>query len=256
MRIDGNLVDSLKEATAYDFTDIQANHRIEVILKEKGRNPDVIPGGDDQYTISTLRNAGGVISPTVTVDKGADHQVTWKADEGCRVARVIVDGVERPDLVDKDRAGFNDIQMSHQVEVIFEKDGEGGGQKQEHTIATTIGGGSGSIDSTAAVPDGQSHTVHWHPGEGQEVGTVIVDGVVRDDLRDKDSITFDNVTEDHQITVIYTPAQSGGETQKDFYVIGTSIEGQGSITPTASLEKGSSHTVAWKPEKGWKAVRV
>ena len=85
---------------------------------------------------------------------------------------------------------------------------------------------------------------------------VIVDGVVRDDLRDKDSITFDNVTEDHQITVIYTPAQSGGETQKDFYVIGTSIEGQGSITPTASLEKGSSHTVAWKPEKGWKAVRV
>lgn len=256
VRIDGNLVDSLKEATAYDFTDIQANHRIEVILKEKGRNPDVIPGGDDQYTISTLRNAGGVISPTVTVDKGADHQVTWKADEGCRVARVIVDGVERPDLVDKDRAGFNDIQMSHQVEVIFEKDGEGGGQKQEHTIATTIGGGSGSIDSTAAVPDGQSHTVHWHPGEGQEVGTVIVDGVVRDDLRDKDSITFDNVTEDHQITVIYTPAQSGGETQKDFYVIGTSIEGQGSITPTASLEKGSSHTVAWKPEKGWKAVRV
>ena len=99
VRIDGNLVDSLKEATAYDFTDIQANHRIEVILKEKGRNPDVIPGGDDQYTISTLRNAGGVISPTVTVDKGADHQVTWKADEGCRVARVIVDGVERPDLV-------------------------------------------------------------------------------------------------------------------------------------------------------------
>lgn len=256
VRIDGNLVDSLKEATAYDFTDIQADHRIEVILREKSQDPSDIPGENSQYTISTLRNAGGAISPTVTVDKGADHRVTWKADEGYRVARVIVDGVERPDLVDKDSAGFKDIQMSHQVEVAFEKDGGSGGQKHEHTIDTTIGGGSGSIDSTAAVPDGQSHTVHWQPGEGQEVGAVIVDGVVRDDLREKDRITFDNVTEDHQITVIYTPAGSGGETQKDFYEIGTSIEGQGYITPTASLEKGSSYTVAWKPEKGWKAVRV
>jgi len=69
------------------------------------------------------------------------------------------------------------------------------------TITTSVKGGSISSDATGKV--GDSFTVTYKPNNGYVLFSVTVDGVAVDKTKFASSYTFENVTDDHEIAVVY-----------------------------------------------------
>lgn len=257
VRIDGVTDDSYLDKNAADFSNITSDHSVELVLAAKGSKED--PGNDKKnwYVISTERTAGGSITPTAAVKKGADHTVEWQPEDGYYVASVIVDGTERGDLLDKNSVSFRNTGRDHHVEVIFAKLGENPPDVDKlHTITTNIASGNGFIDSSVKIPDGENHTINWKPADGWQVKTVIIDGEVRDDLKDTGAVAFTDVTGDHTVTVILEEENSDENKKEGPFRINTGKEGKGTISNSASVNKGDSYTVSFHPAEGYIVSRV
>ena len=69
---------------------------------------------------SSITGGPGTITATTDAMEGAGHTVTWAAGEGYRVAKVLVDGEERPDLAEATSYSFEDLASDHRVEVVLE----------------------------------------------------------------------------------------------------------------------------------------
>ncbi|MEG0377987.1 MAG: hypothetical protein RR614_05850, partial [Eubacterium sp.] len=53
-----------------------------------------------------------------------------------------------------------------------------------YTISTAVAGGDGgTIDDSRTVKQHTDYTVNWTVNEGYQMNAIIVDGIVRDDLR-------------------------------------------------------------------------
>ncbi len=93
--------------------------------KPKQRETKLSDGTQVTFEISTKLTGGpGMISATAEVLKGDSHTVTWEAGEQdgikYRVVKVIIDGVERPDLVNATSYTFEDLAANHTIEVVVE----------------------------------------------------------------------------------------------------------------------------------------
>lgn len=78
-----------------------------------------------QFIIYTELTGGpGTISASVQVVEGSSHTVTWTVGEidgiKYRVAKVIIDGVEHPELLNATEYTFDDISGAHTIQVILE----------------------------------------------------------------------------------------------------------------------------------------
>ncbi len=78
-----------------------------------------------QFMIYTELTGGpGTISASVQVVEGSSHTVTWTVGEidgvKYRVAKVIIDGVEHPELLNATEYTFDDIAGAHTIQVILE----------------------------------------------------------------------------------------------------------------------------------------
>ena len=73
---------------------------------------------------SSITGGPGTITATTDVMEGTSHTVTWAAGESggvrYRVAKVLVDGEERPDLLEATSCTFDDLAADHRVEVVLE----------------------------------------------------------------------------------------------------------------------------------------
>jgi hypothetical protein len=144
--------------------------------------------------------------------------------------------------------------------------------------------GEGTITATSILEGGDSKTITWSPKEGSEVVAVLVDGVIRDDLLEAGSYSFDGIEEDHTVEVLFKKTATGegtdgetgegtgegteGETGeatgegtgeeevKTYSTIRTSTQGQGTISNTGNIKNGSEYTVRWEPADGWKVAGV
>ncbi|MGI6095705.1 MAG: hypothetical protein ACOYBL_09770 [Lachnospiraceae bacterium] len=257
VRIDGATNDGYLNRKRVDFENLSADHTVEIILIAKDA-PDA-PSGDikEKYVISTERTQGGTIDQSAVVEKDADHTVHWEADTGYYVASVKVDGTKRDDLLDKGSVEFRNIGRDHHVAVVFAKEGEQKPNiKDMNSITANIGSGEGFVDGTLKVPDGADHTVTWEAADGWTVQTVIVDGQVRDDLKDAGRTEFKDIREDHTVTVLFQQKKAEDENTKGTFQIQTSREGKGTISPSARVNKESQYTVSWAPAKGYRVGRV
>ena len=77
------------------------------------------------YEISTKLTGGpGTITATTEIVEGDSHTVTWEVGEQdgvkYRVAKVIIDGVEHPELVNATSYTFEDLAANHTIEVVVE----------------------------------------------------------------------------------------------------------------------------------------
>lgn len=77
------------------------------------------------YEISTKLTGGpGTITATTEIVGGDSHTVTWEAGEQdgikYRVAKVIIDGIEHPELVNVSSYTFEDLAANHTIEVVVE----------------------------------------------------------------------------------------------------------------------------------------
>lgn len=227
--VDGVVRDDLLAAGSVSFEDIQANHTVAVTLAEK-----------PLWSIVVTSEGPGTAGQSATVRDGEDHAVSWAGDDGALPVKVVVDGVERPDLIEAGGLKFEDVAANHTVHVVFPI-------VPDYTITTVITGGPGTITPSVTLKAGSSHTVSWEAAEGWKVKQVLVDGAVRSDLVTRSSMAFLSVDADHRIEV---------QLEQIRWKVTVTHEGAGTAGPSAEVLQGADHTVTWAPTSGAKVASV
>lgn len=195
------------------------------------------------------------------VAKGDTTTVTWAPDSNDYTVKAIhIDGVKRDDLLTTDHVVFENVAQNHFIAVEFGKAGSPDEPEapdepaKTYTISTEIVGGIGStIDSSRIADENETVTISWKPGSNAYVTTVIIDNVVRDDLKSAGSVTFENITADHRVQVVCQPIPPAPGVQ---HRITVSKNGQGQVNGTKTVETGASYEVCWEADSGWHVESV
>lgn len=121
-------------------------------------NTDADEQGDTFMIETSLKGGPGTISASMNIGKGKDHTVTWTAGEingvKYRVSKVLIDGVEHPELVDAFEYTFTNIDKAHTIEVVLEPIPNPVGDNGSGSDATqTNAQGSGDASSTTKTGD-------------------------------------------------------------------------------------------------------
>ena len=140
---------------------------------------------------------------------GEDGEVSWTVPNGYTVSSISVNGTVV--ATSGNSWSFKDIQEDKKVVVTLKKDGATNDplppsyKVQTFQIETELRGGAGTITNTATLREGVKKTISWQvtPVEGHhyEVKYVIIDGVVRTDLRTADSVEL-TADRNHKVVVI------------------------------------------------------
>ncbi|WP_434310571.1 isopeptide-forming domain-containing fimbrial protein [Hominifimenecus sp. rT4P-3] len=240
--------DSPRALTLSEWTveNIDRDHSIRIVFDEAGAE---VPPADAEYLITTSISDGGTITPPITVKTTEEKQkqvITWDAPEGFRVASVKIDGIERSELAAQKTITFTNISGNHSVAVTCEP-------IVKHTI-TAVNGNGTITASPAEVENGGSSTVTWSGNPGFILDSVTVDGR-KVSVGAENSYTFENVTKDHTIVVVYKPDTAA---HPDSFFVETSID-HGTITPsitvTTAAEK-AKQTIQWQVADGYRVKRV
>ena len=215
------------------FTGIKANHDVVVTVEAL----PTIGGGstEGQYTVTVNRYGGDssvTLSPSQVVDKGAAAAVSWDATgTKYRVYKVVVDG-EEVTIPDRQKVTgtykkrpLTNIQANHVVDVYFAEVNDENevippsfSEEEYVKLTTQIIGGSGEITGGAVISkDEEAGTVSWdlrnpdvsHADEDDytyyEVEKVVVNGEVREDLKDKTEVTLGQLADDTDVKVYLKP---------------------------------------------------
>ncbi len=107
--VDGEVLEGT-DLTQYEFTEIKANHVIEVLYAPK----------DAKLYKITTKVTNGEISDSSTAIEGSDVKVSFKPNENYLLESVTVDGVklEGKDLTEYE---FKNITADHTIEVVYSK---------------------------------------------------------------------------------------------------------------------------------------
>lgn len=264
VHVDGVPRDDLLTGTSVTFDDITANHRVVVSVQPADKLE--VTG---YYSIDVTCEGNGTAGKSASVAYDGSHTVTWEADADEEVLRVVVDGIERPDLVGAPTTAslasplrraraqaapgsftFSGVRADHKVHVVFSVADPDATDR--FRVSTSISGGSGTISEAVTVDEGASHTVTWTVAEGSEVAAVYVDGKevpVPADGR----LTFDDIAADHSVRVVLRAAPPENLPDKPpagYHEITTEGSGKGEVNPPVHVPEGGSHTVTWKGEDG------
>lgn len=167
-----------------------------------------------KHTI-TVSVTGGTASPngTVTVNDGQDQTITFTPNSGNKLSSVTVDGT--PTNLTGNSYTFTNVTADHSIAVVYEKDsgGPGGGDEGDssptkHAITVSVTGGTASPSGVVQVEAGQDQTITFTPNSGYELKSVTVDGSATS--LTGNSYTFNDVTANHFITVVYVKGSNGG----------------------------------------------
>lgn len=165
------------------FSNIGADVTIEVDFIPGNRTPST----PDPYTVTTtLVGGAGSVTPTLTVAPGGSARVSWAPAPGWRATSVtVIDGTSSTTYSIGSAAlvaggtgiDLTDIRSDTLVQVGISRD--------VIDILTSVSGtGSAAITpSLLDVPKGTDQKVTWSADPGSTITTVIVDGVVRDDMK-------------------------------------------------------------------------
>lgn len=98
---------------------------------------------------SSISGGPGTVTATTDVMEGASHTVTWAAGERdgvrYRVAKVLIDGKEHPELAEAASYIFEDVASNHTIEVVLEPVIEEGPVPDDEKPAADNGGGSAGL---------------------------------------------------------------------------------------------------------------
>lgn len=267
--VDGVLDRDLSQAAQSGrlaLPDLQNHYEVVITLKHGDDEGGEIPPDQPGNTYDVVTRIGGAPGAGITasqlgVNEGRSVPIEWQYDNNLyEIKDVKIDGQSCPELITAGGYTFEGLNDNHLIEVVL---GERGATPPEpepgqFSIMTSVAGGAGgTIDPPVTVIEGGSQTIAWKAQEGYKVAAVIVDGVVRDDLRDlgdAGQVSFEDIHENHSVTVIYK--KENGAVTPEHFVVETSMEGKGSITPTQTLDAGTDLEIAFTPAKGWKTTRV
>ncbi|MEY8436907.1 InlB B-repeat-containing protein [Atopobiaceae bacterium 24-176] len=117
----------------YPFPSVATSHRVHVTFERLAPPLSCDPDSEEAKGSATHRvetsllteGPGSITASADSLPKGADYPVSWEVPEGYRVHKVLVNGEERPDLVDKGSVELSDIQSDASVQVLVERDRSG-----------------------------------------------------------------------------------------------------------------------------------
>lgn len=179
------------------------------------------------FTIDTFSDGNGVISPSVTVNKGENKIITLTPNEGFEVSTLIVDGQS---VVLSDNYTFINVTANHTISVTF--------KRKNYTI-TTLAGNGGIISSSSIVSYGSSITISITPSIGYELDVLMVDSVV---VNSSSSFTISNVNSNHSISATF---------KIKTYLITTSSGLNGNISSSVTVNHGSKASITITPDIGF-----
>lgn len=142
----------------------------------------------DTFTITSSANEGGTITETATVNYGGSKTFTITPNKNYHIEKVEVDGQDKGT---NDTYTFTDVKDNHTINATF--------AINPYSITATAGA-NGTITESARLNYGDSKTFTFYPNTGYSVYDVKVDGVSIDPVS---SYTFENVRENHTISVTY-----------------------------------------------------
>lgn len=216
--VDGTEVDIAKYPTSYTFENLDRSHIIDVVYV------------DAVYDIAT-EVEGGTISESASVAYGESATVSYKADEGCHLVSLTVDGKAVDVKKYPTSYTFDKVKADHSVKAVF--------VKGAYDITTSVEGGT--ITEGKTVEEGESATVEYTADAGYELASVTVDGKAVDIAKYPTSYTFDDIKASHDVKVVF---------RRVAYNIETVSVGGGTISEPATVKPGESATVTYKANAG------
>lgn len=123
----------LSDPKYYDALAPDGDHTFTVEVTKRIPGDDVLPeqrtpsnpDATDSFTVSTKLTGGpGTISASGIIKAGDDYTVEWSAGKAqgvsYRVVKVLIDGVEHPELLNATSYTFEDLAANHMIEVVLE----------------------------------------------------------------------------------------------------------------------------------------
>ena len=186
------------------------------------------------YPITASAGPNGSIMPsgTVSVNAGTDQTFSIVPAGGHHIDVVQVDGV---DVGPVSSYTFTFVVAPHTIQATF-------AANPSLTITASAGpNGSISPAGVTSVLEGGKVTYTITPNADYRVESVVVDGV---SVGTMTTYTFFNVTENHTISVTFTP---------DIFIINSVAYGSGSIAPAGDTEvlRGGSQAYTITPNPGY-----
>ncbi len=196
--------------------------------------------------------AGATITPSMSVVKGSNAQVTWAAGEDAYVALVEVDG--KPIDTASTEFNFEAIAANHEVVVTLVPVPVINAHTTNgfYTISVNTYGATAGIDSvspSAITTKGDNHSVSWSVLPGYQVQSVSIDGKkLSADQIAQGTYTFTNVSANHAVDIVFASEAGDPMLSQNMLQVTTKIEGgPGMITGGSTVVQGGTYKVAWEP---------
>ena len=214
------LVDGVSQGNTdfYDFILVDNGHSIQAVF-------ETIPG----YDVTATTGQGGSISPEgiLNVLEGGSLSFTATADAGYSFEHFVVDGNIMQHVSEYT---FENVTAAHAIDAVFTATSK----KTKYSIKASASTGgelspSGSVD--VLINEAQTFTIL--ADEGYEVIEILVDGT---SIEIVDSYTFENVTEDHTLEVLFAEiifnaapqAMAVSDVKESFAPLAVNFDGSGS----------------------------
>ncbi|MEY8368654.1 InlB B-repeat-containing protein [Anaerovoracaceae bacterium 42-11] len=199
----------------------------------------------------------GSVTSAIKQKEGTTPTVSWQAKSGYHVARVVVDGKIRDDLLFAGTYTLEEgIHADHDIKVVFEK-GAGGSQKAIYQISTGIKGcadGTCEISPTMNVQQGGEVQLDWTIGKNYKLDKVVLDGTELKDYTST-SLVLKGVQADHELVVHVSkkaelpelPTIGGTQTEGQCTVTVNKYGGTTSwVSPSSTqCKKGETYELQW-----------
>lgn len=226
--IDGT---SVGELNSYEFRNILKDHRIHARFQKDS-------AVKEQFTIKATSNSYGNILPSgdIKVDKGGNQIFRFKANSGCRIGNVLVDGYS---VNCENSYEFRNVQKNHGIKVEFEKN------PQPDCTITAEAGANGKIspEGDVSVSRGSDQLFTITPDKGYTTDKLTVDGKA---VENRTEYWFRNVTENHTIKA---------EFRKTGYTVTAGSGAGGRIEPSGEISVKAGDSIEFKAyaDDGYKA---
>ena len=134
----------------------------------------------------------GEIDPNTIVFDGQNVTINYNPVLDYALKSIEVDGEYISLKGNENSYTFKNVTSDHRIRVVYDS---------KYTISTEVV--NGTIDPSKSVLRGENVTINYSPKNGSELVEIIVDGEQVDIEEFKDNYTFENITGNHTIKVVY-----------------------------------------------------
>lgn len=196
------------------------------------------------FIISTLPAGNGTITPSgnINVPSGNSQSFTFTPQQNYELTGILIDGEAVQESLVNETYVFNNVLSNHTLEARFNL-------KKYIITASASEGGGVSPEGDVAVSHGSNQTFRFIPATGYRLTEVLVDGESNTEAVANQRYTFENVTEEHAISALFS---------RIVYTITAVAETGGDIAPAGeiSVVHGDSRTFVVTPDEGYLISKV